>query len=63
MIGEKVIFKTKDNLLNKLKEGIGRYERIELLEFSKDRFVFELHSDSKILTTIYTRENNDKYFK
>lgn len=63
LIGESSIFPSRKDFFKKLQEAIGRFERIELVEFSKNRIIFDLYTDSKILTTIYTRETSSQFFK
>ncbi len=63
LVGEKSIFSSKQDFLKKLQEAIGRFERIELIEFSKNKIIFNLYTDSKVLTTIYTRETSSQFFK
>jgi hypothetical protein len=61
LVGEDSVY-TYKSFFETLKRSLGKDEFVKLLEFSKDKIVFELHFPDRILTTIYKREADSLYF-
>ena len=62
LVGESSTY-TYQSFFQSLKSNLGSGEFVKLLEFSKNKIVFELHLKDKILTTIYKREQEALFFR
>lgn len=62
LVGSSSIY-TYESFFNSLKLSLGRGEHVKLLDFSKNKIVFELHAKDVILTTTYKREQKNIFFQ
>ena len=62
MVGQDSIYDYK-SFFEALKFGLRDDEYVKLLEFSKDKIAYELHSKGKVLTTVYKREPDSIFFE
>ncbi|HIC10870.1 MAG TPA: hypothetical protein EYO61_05895 [Campylobacterales bacterium] len=62
MVGQDSVYDYK-SFFEALKFGLRDDEYVKLLEFSKDKIAYELHSKGKVLTTVYKREPDSIFFE
>jgi len=62
LVGESSIY-TYQSFFESLKNSLDSGEFVKLIEFSKDKVIFELHLKTNTLTTIYKREQEVLFFR